>query len=497
MGRMIYILGLYGKKPMLSFFNFRKNKGIDAPSVLLAEKDSFVVIDADGEATFPAESGFPKTLSSSCVVILGPSSCHVQFCEPSDSGTDEEREGALRWQIVDAPFSPENAVLVGVPLPGPDEGGLAQKRWMTYSCEKEFLANLEYNSKKQGRTISAVYAWPMITEALRKKIWGDSGSTDAVLVLGEKSSLLTISRGASVVFEKTFSWGSVDMASTEDALGVSGRDRAELDLQRTLDYFDRRVSTTPASRILVAADKGARGSVESFFEGFSHFTEKRFYNVKESEALSALLREFATSISNPALNLWTKKPKREVSFTTKAFVAGLVLALLAALSFAIERVVDNKTKEWLAIKTKAESEKKAWTERTEALTAARLKESEKLAAMTQEEELLKNSLESTKKVMEGASSLIPEVMDKLNSFESKGAWLSMFETNFFSGATTAIGGGSSAEAGAKAVERLAEMSLGVSFTDGTVSVSETGDVIFEARTIERKTSEEGKDGEAK
>lgn len=90
----------------------------------------------------------------------------------------------------------------------------------------------------------------------------------ALLAFDENGGLLTFSSGGELFLSRRIEITAGQLRDANEELRGQYRDRVELELQRSLDYFDRQFNHVPVSRVLVCApdDAGLAGFLASAVE---------------------------------------------------------------------------------------------------------------------------------------------------------------------------------------------------------------------------------------
>lgn len=177
-------------------------------------------------------------------ISLPPEDVETGVFDKPEVGAGEELE-ALRWTLGQANNANlADAIIEGFALPGPEEKGLSRNQWWVGGLEKARLEAILRACEQGKATIERIDAHP-----LPQRAWAlDFNDQRAVglLVLGEHFACLGFVIQEHLLFSKQLDW-------SRGTRGMPGfGERAELDLQRSLDYFDRRMSSVATGRLLVA-----------------------------------------------------------------------------------------------------------------------------------------------------------------------------------------------------------------------------------------------------
>jgi MSHA biogenesis protein MshI len=167
---------------------------------------------------------------------------------------EEELKTAVRWKIKDSLSYPvDNATVDVLRVPGAGRaqllyavaapGDIIGKRMALFGEAKLKLDVIDIPEMAQ-RNIAAHYE--------------QEGRTLVLLAFDDEGALLTFTSEGELCMARRIDISAGQLQDADDSLRDQARDRIELELQRSLDYFDRQFSHAPVGRILVSApDDGA------------------------------------------------------------------------------------------------------------------------------------------------------------------------------------------------------------------------------------------------
>ncbi|HXU92163.1 MAG TPA: agglutinin biogenesis protein MshI [Gallionella sp.] len=132
----------------------------------------------------------------------------------------------------------------------------------------------------------------------------------ALLAFNEYGGLLTFSSGGELYLSRRIEISVGQLQDANEDLRAQYRDRVELELQRSLDYFDRQYNHLPVSRVLVCAPESTR-LVEFLVSAVDAKVEKLdLSQVLDISAVPALGDDEFISLALPALGAALRQEKR-------------------------------------------------------------------------------------------------------------------------------------------------------------------------------------------
>lgn len=90
----------------------------------------------------------------------------------------------------------------------------------------------------------------------------------ALLAFDERGGLLTFTAGGELLMSRRIEIGAGQLRETDEEMLVQSLNRVELELQRSLDYFDRQHNHVPVSRVLISAP--AQSGLTTFLASMMH-----------------------------------------------------------------------------------------------------------------------------------------------------------------------------------------------------------------------------------
>lgn len=161
---------------------------------------------------------------------------------------------ALRWKVRDLlPFPFEEAVMDAFEVPGLESRGRPPTLYLAVGRKDDLrprIAQIAASGLRLDRIGIADLAWAEVSRRL-----GNADDSLATLVLDPRGGTMLALREQALFVSRRFEFDAEDQRALRDpqAGGIERlHERIALELQRTLDYFDRTHQRTPPRRLLLA-----------------------------------------------------------------------------------------------------------------------------------------------------------------------------------------------------------------------------------------------------
>lgn len=161
---------------------------------------------------------------------------------------------ALRWKVRDLlPFPLEDAVMDAFEIPGLENRGRPPMLYLAAGRKDDLrprIAQIAASGLQLDRIGIADLAWAEVSRRL-----GNADDSLATLVLDPRGGTMLALREQALFVSRRFEFDAEDQRALRDQqAGRAERlhERIALELQRTLDYFDRTHQRTPPRRLLLA-----------------------------------------------------------------------------------------------------------------------------------------------------------------------------------------------------------------------------------------------------
>jgi MSHA biogenesis protein MshI len=186
-----------------------------------------------------------------CSALLQPGEYQIQLVE-APSVPAEELRSAVRWKLKDLLDYPVDAATVDVADVPSDKTGAARTPYVyAVSARNDRIASCMKMFHEAGFPLHAIDV-PEMAQRNVAALFEEPGRGLAMLVFDERGGLLTFTSGGELYMARQTDIGLSQLTGLTGAARDSVLDRLVLELQRSLDHFDRQFSYITLSRLLLA-----------------------------------------------------------------------------------------------------------------------------------------------------------------------------------------------------------------------------------------------------
>lgn len=222
------------------------------PRVLLADS---VEKGADAAATLSALKKPLRLDRYRCTALLTHGKYQLIQTD-AVAGAPEEAREIVRWKLKDQVDFPVDSAAVDL-LPIPSEGRVPQV-FAAFSPESVIAPLVQ--AFQAARVPLTAIDLPEISQRNLAALFEESGRGLATLIFDDDEGLLTFTRNGELLVVRHVEIAARQLMSADAERRVMLLERIALDVQRSLDNFDRSYSAIPLARLLVAPIPG----VDSF-----------------------------------------------------------------------------------------------------------------------------------------------------------------------------------------------------------------------------------------
>lgn len=222
------------------------------PRVLLADS---VAKGADAAATLSALKKPLRLDRYRCTALLTHGKYQLIQTD-AVAGAPEEAREIVRWKLKDQVDFPVDSAAVDL-LPIPSEGRVPQV-FAAFSPESVIAPLVQ--AFQAARVPLTAIDLPEISQRNLAALFEESGRGLATLIFDDDEGLLTFTRNGELLVVRHVEIAARQLMSADAERRVMLLERIALDVQRSLDNFDRSYSAIPLARLLVAPIPG----VDSF-----------------------------------------------------------------------------------------------------------------------------------------------------------------------------------------------------------------------------------------
>ena len=172
-----------------------------------------------------------------------------------------ELKTAIRWKIKDSlSYSVDNATVDVLQIPAEQSGSARAQSLYAVAAANDTIRKYMalFGQAKLGLDVIDI---PEMAQRNIAALFEQEGRALALLAFDDNGGLLTVTSGGELYLTRRIEISAGQLQDANENLREQSRDRVELELQRSLDYFDRQFSHLTVNRILVSAPESA-GLVE-------------------------------------------------------------------------------------------------------------------------------------------------------------------------------------------------------------------------------------------
>lgn len=276
------------------------------PRVKRCEYHETGMITATALGTLCREADFG---GHSCTTLLAPGEYQMLLVEAPNVPTDELKT-AIRWKIKDGlSCHIDDATVDVLQIPVSKYGSDHVQSMYAIAAANDVIQKRIVLFEQAGIKLDVID----IPEMAQRNIAALFEQDDRVLVLlvfDDDGGLLTFTSGGELYLARRIEIGVSQLRDANENLREQYRNRVELELQRSLDYFGRQFNRQPVSRILVGVPDDS-GLVE-FLASVSELSVEKLdlSQVMDISAVPALAdSEFAAS-ALPVLGAALRQERR-------------------------------------------------------------------------------------------------------------------------------------------------------------------------------------------
>lgn len=224
-----------------------------------------------------------------CTTLLAPGEYQMLLVE-APSVPDNELKTAIRWKIKDSlnyPVDEATVDLLKIPANKARTDQRAQSLYAIAAPNETIRQRMDL-FEQAGLDLRAIE----IPDTVQRNIAALFEQKDralALLTFGEQGGLLTFTSNGELYLSRRIEITAGQLTDANETLREQYRDRVELELQRSLDYFDRQFSHLSVSHVLLSAPDEAQLS-EFLASSLSVAVEKlelsKVMNISAAPALS-------------------------------------------------------------------------------------------------------------------------------------------------------------------------------------------------------------------
>lgn len=184
--------------------------------------------------------------------LLNPGEYQFTLLE-APSVPEEELKTAMRWRMKDVvDFPVEDAVVDVLTIPSGRYGSERQQSVYAVAARNEIVRKRIALFERANMPLSVIDI-PETAQRNVAALFEQEGRAVALLAFDHYGGLLTFTSGGELYLARRMEITVGQLQDANEAARDRHLERVELELQRSMDYFDRQYSHLPVSRVLVAA----------------------------------------------------------------------------------------------------------------------------------------------------------------------------------------------------------------------------------------------------
>lgn len=199
-----------------------------------------------------------------CTALLGHGKYQLIQTEAVDAPADEARE-MLRWKLKDqVEFPVDNAAVDLLPIPS---DGRSPQAFAAIAPEKA-VAPLVQAFQAAGLSLAAIDL-PELSQRNLAALFENGNMGLATLIFDDDEGLLTFTAKGELLVTRHVEISARQLVVADEQRRAALFERIALDVQRSLDNFDRLNSAIPLERLLVAPIPGLEGFIDHLRENLT------------------------------------------------------------------------------------------------------------------------------------------------------------------------------------------------------------------------------------
>ena len=203
--------------------------------------------------------------AKNCATLLSPGEYQLSLVD-APNVPPEEMKTAIRWKIKDNLLYPADEATIDVlQIPSNKFGGVERPQSVYAVSAANDIIRKRIELFHQAGMELAVIDIPEMAQRNIAQLFEQEGRALALLAFDDHGGLLTFTAGGELYLARRIEVSIGQLRDANEQLREQYRGRIELELQRSLDYFDRQFNHLPVNRVLVSVpdDTGLVGFLAS------------------------------------------------------------------------------------------------------------------------------------------------------------------------------------------------------------------------------------------
>jgi len=205
-------------------------------------------------------------------MLLAPGEYQILMVEAPNVPEDELKTAA-RWKIKDSlSYNIDHAMVDVLQIPANQSGPARVQSIFAIAASNDVIQK-HMALFEQAKLKLDVIDIPEMAQRNIAALLEQEGRVLVLLAFDDSGGLLTFTSDGELYMSRRLEISARQLQDANETLREQYRDRVELELQRSLDYFDRQFNHLPVSRVLISAPDGT-GLVEYLTEVMGSKVEK-------------------------------------------------------------------------------------------------------------------------------------------------------------------------------------------------------------------------------
>lgn len=205
--------------------------------------------------------------SHRCVTLLAAGEYQMVVVEAPNVPRDELKT-AIRWRVKDLlDFHVDDATIDVLDIPVPKDAPARNHTMYAVAARNEVLQSRITTFQAADVALSVVDI-PETAQRNIAALYEEPGRAVAALYCDARGALLTLNFQTELYFTRRFEIPMGDLASCDARIREEAHARTQLELQRSLDHFERAFRSIVIARLLVAPEPAVSGLAESLTGSF-------------------------------------------------------------------------------------------------------------------------------------------------------------------------------------------------------------------------------------
>jgi MSHA biogenesis protein MshI len=219
----------------------------------------YAVRAIDDEAAGLARASRDLTLGNyQCATLLSPGDYQMLVVDAPNVPRDELRT-AIRWRVKDMlDFHVDDVTIDVLDIPALKDVPARNHSMYAVAARNEAIQGRIKGFEDAAIPLSVIDI-PETAQRNIAALYEDSGRAVAAFHLDEQGGLLTINYQSELYFTRRFDISLDEIGSKDERTREDARGRVLLEIQRSLDHFERQFRSLPVAKLLVGPEPTATG----------------------------------------------------------------------------------------------------------------------------------------------------------------------------------------------------------------------------------------------